>query len=56
MSNDFLPAGYVNFDATDPESHQFYGYGKTVNPADPTDDAIRNNRELSMVERVKMGR
>ncbi len=30
MSNDFLPAGYVNFRATDPESHQFYGYGKTL--------------------------
>jgi len=28
VSNDFLPAGYVNFPATDPESKQFYGYGK----------------------------
>lgn len=27
-SNDFLPRGYVNFTATDPESKQFYGYGK----------------------------
>ena len=27
-SQDFLPAGYVNFRATDPESNQFYGYGK----------------------------
>jgi FecR protein. len=29
-SNDFLPAGYVNFKATDPESNQFYGYGKLI--------------------------
>lgn len=28
VSNDFLPKGYVNFRATDPESNQFYGYGK----------------------------
>lgn len=28
MSNNFLPAGYVNFIATDPENKQFYGYGK----------------------------
>lgn len=28
VSNNFLPAGYVNFQATDPESKQFYGYGK----------------------------
>ena len=27
---DFLPAGYTNFDATDPESKQFYGYGKQL--------------------------
>ncbi|MDD5198057.1 MAG: FecR domain-containing protein [Candidatus Gracilibacteria bacterium] len=30
VSNDFLPAGYVNFRATDPESNQFYGYGKLL--------------------------
>lgn len=28
VSRDFLPAGYVNFSATDPENGQFYGYGK----------------------------
>ncbi|MDD5377406.1 MAG: FecR domain-containing protein [Candidatus Gracilibacteria bacterium] len=28
VSDSFLPAGYVNFSATDPESNQFYGYGK----------------------------
>lgn len=30
VTYDFLPAGYVNFQATDPESNQFYGYGKTI--------------------------
>ncbi|PIQ42153.1 hypothetical protein COW06_00615 [Candidatus Gracilibacteria bacterium CG12_big_fil_rev_8_21_14_0_65_38_15] len=28
VSNNFLPSGYVNFRATDPESNQYYGYGK----------------------------
>lgn len=28
VSNNFLPAGYVNFAATDPENKQYYGYGK----------------------------
>ncbi|MDD2891352.1 MAG: FISUMP domain-containing protein [Candidatus Gracilibacteria bacterium] len=28
VSNNFLPAGYLNFQALDPESKQFYGYGK----------------------------
>lgn len=28
VSNNFLPSGYVNFGATDPESNQYYGYGK----------------------------
>lgn len=29
-SDEFLPKGYANFSATDPESKQFYGYGKLV--------------------------
>ncbi len=28
VSNNFLPAGYVNFAAADPENKQYYGYGK----------------------------
>lgn len=36
VSSDFLPAGYVNFQATDPESHQYYGYGKTLDAQTPT--------------------
>lgn len=37
-SNDFLPAGYMNFKATDPETKQFYAYGKTLDLKAPTFD------------------
>ena len=38
VSYNFLPSGYANFEATDPESKQFYGYGKTLSPENPTFD------------------
>jgi hypothetical protein len=39
VSNNFLPSGYVNFGATDPESFQYYGYGKLLDGSNSFDVA-----------------
>ena len=38
MSNTFLPKNYANFQAVDPETKQYYGYGKTLSFISPTFD------------------